>query len=71
VHGKNAMNFSVLLSLSQTSKILCLSYYLLCFLFNKIREQEVRTGSAWKERWELAQTMYTHVSKYKNDKIKK
>jgi hypothetical protein len=26
---------------------------------------------AWKERWELAQTMYTHVSKYKNDKIKK
>jgi hypothetical protein len=25
---------------------LCLSYYLLCFLFNKIGEQEGRTGSA-------------------------
>jgi hypothetical protein len=28
-------------------KPLCLSYYLLCFLFNKIGE-EGRTGSAWK-----------------------
>jgi hypothetical protein len=32
-------------------KMLCLSYYLLCFLFNKIGE-EGRTGSAWKrEGW--------------------
>jgi hypothetical protein len=30
------------------AKILCLSYYLLCFLFNKIRE-EGRIGSAWKQ----------------------
>jgi hypothetical protein len=48
-----------------------LSYYLLCFLFNKIREQEGGTGSAWK--WgrggEVAQTMYTYVSKCKKDKI--
>jgi hypothetical protein len=29
------------------AKMLCLSYYLLCFLFNKIGE-EGRTGSAWK-----------------------
>jgi hypothetical protein len=29
------------------AKMLCFSYYLLCFLFNKIRE-EGRTGSAWK-----------------------
>jgi hypothetical protein len=28
--------------------MLCLSYYLLCFLFNKIRE-EGRIGSAWKQ----------------------
>jgi hypothetical protein len=28
------------------AKMLCLSYYLLCFLFNKI--EEGRTGSAWK-----------------------
>jgi hypothetical protein len=53
------------------AKMLCLSYYPLCFLFNKIREQEDRTGSAQKlagaGRW---QTMYTHVSKCKNDKIK-
>jgi hypothetical protein len=30
------------------AKTLCFSYYLLCLLFNKIREQEDRTGSAWK-----------------------
>jgi hypothetical protein len=29
------------------AKMLCVSYYLLCFLFNKIGE-EGRTGSAWK-----------------------
>jgi hypothetical protein len=29
------------------AKMLCLSYYLLCFLFNKIGE-EGRTGSTWK-----------------------
>jgi hypothetical protein len=31
------------------AKMLCLSYYLLCFLFNKIRGQEGRTGSAGKQ----------------------
>jgi hypothetical protein len=31
------------------AKTLCLSYYLLCFLFNKIREQEGGTGSALKQ----------------------
>jgi hypothetical protein len=42
------------------------------FLFNKIGEQEGRTGSAWKwERGEVAQTMYKHVRKCKNNKIKK
>jgi hypothetical protein len=30
------------------AKMLCLSYYLLCLLFNKIEEQEGRTGSAQK-----------------------
>jgi hypothetical protein len=30
------------------AKSICLSYYLLCFLFNKIREQEGGTGSARK-----------------------
>jgi uncharacterized membrane protein YgcG len=33
------------------AKTLCLSYYLLCFLFNKIREQEDRSGSAQKGGW--------------------
>jgi hypothetical protein len=47
--------------------MLCLSYYLLRFLFNKIREQDGGSGSA--QKW--AQNMYTQVSKYKNDKIKK
>jgi hypothetical protein len=49
--------------------MLCLSYYLLCFLFNKIREQKDGTGFAQKGG-EVAQTMYTHISKCKNDKIK-
>jgi hypothetical protein len=50
------------------AKTLCLSYYLLCFLFNKI--EEGGTGSARKEEGG-GQTMYKHVSKCKNDKIKK
>jgi hypothetical protein len=33
------------------AETLCPSYYLLCFLFNKIREQEGRTGSAQKWEW--------------------
>jgi hypothetical protein len=46
----------------EQANILSLSYY----LFNKIREQEGGRGSAWK--WEgVAQTMYTRVSKCKND----
>jgi hypothetical protein len=56
------------------TKLLCLSYYLLCFLFNKIGEKG-RTGPAWKQeglREEggsggqgggMAQTMYTHMNK--------
>jgi hypothetical protein len=55
------------------AKMLYFSYYFLCFLFNTIGE-EGRTGSAWKwgSWWEreAAQTMYTHASKCKNDKIK-
>jgi hypothetical protein len=58
------------------AKAICLPYYLLCFLFNKIRE-EGGTGSTWKvvgcggKGWaKVAQTTYTHVSKCKNDKIK-
>jgi hypothetical protein len=52
--------------------MLCFSYYLLCFLINKIGE-EGRTGSAWKrggggggdegQRGEMAQTMYAHMNK--------
>jgi hypothetical protein len=50
--------------------MLCLSYYLLCFLFNRAGEQKGRTDSAWK--WAVvAQTMYTLVSKCKNGKILK
>jgi hypothetical protein len=59
------------------AKMLCLSSYLLCFLFNKIGE-EGRTGSARKQGAgvgggereriggqgrEMAQTMYAHMSK--------
>jgi hypothetical protein len=62
--------------------MLCCSYYLLCFLFNRIGEQEGKTGPAWKpggmrkERGkgpgcrgrEVALTTYIHVSKCKNNK---
>jgi hypothetical protein len=43
----------------------------LCFLFNKIGEQEGGTGSVWQQVWGGGgHKMYTHVSKCKNDKIK-
>jgi hypothetical protein len=52
--------------------MLTLSYYFLCFLFNKIREQEGGTGTVgsrewgqWGRRGKVAQKMYTHVSKCK------
>jgi hypothetical protein len=60
------------------AKTLCLSYYFLCFLFNKIGE-EGRIGSAWKQGgWgegerdetqggEVAQTLYTHINKCINN----
>jgi hypothetical protein len=58
------------------TKMLCLSYYRSCFLFNKTGE-EGRAGSAWKQGgWgkrergqggEMAQTMYTHVNKRINN----
>jgi hypothetical protein len=43
------------------AKMLCLFYYLLSFLFNKIGE---KVGE------KVARTMYTHVSKCKNNKRK-
>jgi hypothetical protein len=53
--------------------MLCLSYYLLCFLFTKIGEEEGGTGSAWKrgewrgegsreERW--PKQMYKQTKKH-------
>jgi hypothetical protein len=58
--------------------MLCLRYYLLCFLFKKSehkRAEQVLPGSqlwGWvgERSGEVAQTMYTHISKCKNDKIK-
>jgi hypothetical protein len=74
VHGSNARNLPVYLSLCQLAKTLCLSYYCLCLLFNKIGEkaEQVLPGS---ERGvegegggsglggEMAQTMYAHMNK--------
>jgi hypothetical protein len=49
------------------AKMLCLSYYLLCFVFNKIGEQEgILSGGGG--MGEVAQILYMHVSKCKNDK---
>jgi hypothetical protein len=56
------------------AKMLYFSYYLLCFLFNKFREQEGRRSSVLKlglgESRKEAQIMYIHVSKCKSNKIK-
>jgi hypothetical protein len=54
------------------AKMLCLSYYLLCFLFNKIGEED-KTGSAWKLQagggWLVGRgspnNVYTHEYMYK------
>jgi hypothetical protein len=50
------------------AKMLCLSYYLLCFLFNKIGEQESGTDSAqkwgggeWPKQCIYIVTMYLHI----------
>jgi hypothetical protein len=73
-HGSNARNLSVQLSLSQTSKNNM--SLLLSFKFslqqNERRGQnmcclEARRGVGLGE---VAQRMFTHVNKYKNDKIK-
>jgi hypothetical protein len=52
----------------------CFSFYLFCFFFNKIREQEGGTGFCpeWSGagRGDVAQIKYTHVDTCKNDKIK-
>jgi hypothetical protein len=52
------------------AKTLCLSYYLLHFLFNKIQEEDRICSSQKWEMAQVAQTMYTYVCKCKNDKIK-
>jgi hypothetical protein len=58
------------------AKMPCFSFYLLCFLFHKIGEQEGRIGFAQRQGREggmggvvenVVQTMYTHVSKCKNN----
>jgi hypothetical protein len=41
------------------AETLSFSYYLSCFLFNKVREQEGKTGSAWKQRRWWGNNVYT------------
>jgi hypothetical protein len=71
IHLCMAAILGILLKLA---KMLCLSYYFLCFLFNKIGEQEggkVLPGSGqgvWSG--EVSQNN-VYTCKYKNDKIKK
>jgi hypothetical protein len=53
------------------AKMLCLSYYLLCFLFNKIVEKgeqvlpgsDVEGGGGGEQGGEMAQTIYAHINK--------
>jgi hypothetical protein len=55
------------------AKTLCLSFYFLCFLFNKIGEQGGRKGSVWKYTHVYVYThihIYTHIYTCKCKKIK-
>jgi hypothetical protein len=74
VHGSNARNLSVYPSLPQTSKntvFLIVSYvFSSTKLENKRVEQVLPRKGGDGMSGEVAQTMYTHVSKCKNDKIK-
>jgi hypothetical protein len=55
------------------AKMLCLLYYSLCFLFNKIGEEVLPRieGGGGKELWVgggvMAQTMYIHMNKRRNN----
>jgi hypothetical protein len=45
--------------------------FLLSHVFSSTKLDNKRAGRGRNRRWqEVSQTMYTHVSKYKNDKIK-
>jgi hypothetical protein len=52
------------------AKMIHLSYYVLYFLFNKTGRGWDRFCLEWVKRREVAQTMYTHVSKCKKEKRK-
>jgi hypothetical protein len=80
MHGNNTIKSLYSYIYLKLAKMSYFSYYLLCFFFYKTREQEGGTGSAQRlegggrERGRkkvVAQIMYIHVSKCKNDKIKK
>jgi hypothetical protein len=66
VHGTNARNLSLQLSLSQTSKNAM--SFLLSATFS-LQQNQGRSGQWGQE--EVTQTLYTQVSKCKNDKEKK
>jgi hypothetical protein len=50
------------------AKMICFSFYVVCFFLNKRARQVLPWG--WGRRHGM-KTMYTHVSKFKNNKIKK
>jgi hypothetical protein len=72
VHGSNARNVFVELSLPQVSKNTV--SFLLSFMFSLQQNRRTRVVEQVLPRREgeeeVAQIMYTHVSKSKNDKIK-
>jgi hypothetical protein len=52
------------------AKMACFSYYLSCFFFKKIREQEGETGSEWRRgRGEVTQIRYIHQINVKMMKL--
>jgi hypothetical protein len=68
MHMEAMLGISLYLYL-KLAKPLCFSFYLLCFSPTRSenkRVEQVLPGRGWRE---VAQTMYTHVNKCKNDKI--
>jgi hypothetical protein len=72
VHGSSTRNLSAQLSLSQTSNNTM--SFLLSLMFSLQQNQKTRGWNRFcpeKVGRNVAQTMYTHVSKCKNNKVKR
>jgi hypothetical protein len=67
VHGSNSRNLSYRYFYLKLAEMVYFSYYFLCFLFNKSENKKAEQVLPRSGVRGVAQIMYTHVSKCKND----